>query len=48
IVINVLYGIDKAKKTVVKKKVKEENERSGQLAKATFEWARALYRDMFS
>ncbi|HIQ31326.1 MAG TPA: NAD(P)/FAD-dependent oxidoreductase [Aquifex aeolicus] len=48
IVINVIYGIDKAKKTVVKKKVNVENERSRQLAKATFEWARALYRDMFS
>ncbi|MDQ7038539.1 MAG: FAD/NAD(P)-binding oxidoreductase [Aquificota bacterium] len=48
IVINVLYDIDLKKGTVVKKKVNVENRRSKQLATATFEWARALYRDMFS
>jgi len=48
IVINVLYGIDRQKGVPVKRKVNVENTRSRQLAKATFEWAKALYRDMFS
>ncbi len=48
IVINVLYEIDRKKKAPVKKKVNVENTRSARLAHATFEWAKALYRDMFS
>ena len=48
IVINVLYDIDRKKKAPKKKKVNVENKRSKSLATATFEWARALYRDMFS
>ncbi len=48
IVINVLYDIDKQKRAPVKKKASVVNERSTKLARATFEWAKALYRDMFS
>jgi len=48
IVINVNYGIDKDKRSVVKVKANVQNDRSKHLAKATFEWARALYRDMFN
>ncbi|NPA41369.1 MAG: NAD(P)/FAD-dependent oxidoreductase [Aquificae bacterium] len=48
IVINVLYDIDRKKKAPVKKKVNVVNDRSTQLARSTFEWAKALYRDMFS
>lgn len=48
IVINVLYALDREKGAPVKKKVSVENTRSKQLARATFEWAKALYRDMFS
>ncbi|NPA32500.1 MAG: FAD-dependent oxidoreductase [Aquificae bacterium] len=48
IVINVIYDIDKQKRMPVKKKVNVQNERSTKLARATFEWAKAMYRDMFS
>ncbi len=48
IVINVLYSIDREKGAPTKKKVNVDNTRSEQLAKATFEWAKALYRDMFN
>jgi NADPH-dependent 2,4-dienoyl-CoA reductase/sulfur reductase-like enzyme len=48
IVINVLYEIDRKKKAPKKKKVNVINDRSTQLADSTFEWAKALYRDMFS
>ncbi len=47
IVINVLYSIDRKKKAPKKKKVNVVNKRSSQLAESTFEWAKALYRDMF-
>jgi NADPH-dependent 2,4-dienoyl-CoA reductase/sulfur reductase-like enzyme len=47
IVINVLYEIDRKKKAPKKKKVNVINKRSVQLAESTFEWAKALYRDMF-
>ncbi|MGC8852804.1 MAG: FCSD flavin-binding domain-containing protein [Hydrogenobacter sp.] len=47
IVISVTYDYnDKEKKIVPKPKV--INERSIDLAKATYEWAKSLYRDMFS
>ena len=47
IVISVTYDYDdKEKKTVPKPKT--INERSEALAKATYEWARAIYRDMFA
>jgi len=48
IVINVIYSIDRKKKAPVKKKVNVVNKRSRQLAISTFEWAKGLYRDMFS
>ena len=48
IVINVLYSIDKKKKAPTKKKVNVINDRSKNLAVSTFEWAKTLYRDMFS
>ncbi|NPB08580.1 MAG: FAD-dependent oxidoreductase [Aquificae bacterium] len=48
IVINVQYELDREKGTPVKKATKVVNERSERLARATFEWAKALYRDMFS
>ncbi|SNZ15819.1 FAD-dependent oxidoreductase [Hydrogenobacter hydrogenophilus] len=47
IVINVTYDYnDKEKKIVPKPKV--INERSTDLAKATYEWAKSMYKDMFS
>jgi len=36
------------KEAIVINVVSVENTRSKQLARATFEWAKALYRDMFS
>ncbi len=48
IVINVLYALDKKKGLPTKRKVNVENDRSPNLARATLEWARALYRDMFN
>lgn len=47
IVINVTYDYDdKEKKIVPKPKV--INERSESLAKATYEWAKSMYKDMFT
>ncbi len=47
IVINVTYDYDDKEKKIVPKP-KTINERSDALAKATYEWARAIYRDMFT
>ena len=47
IVINVTYEYDEKEKKITPKP-KVINERSTDLGKATYEWARAIYRDMFA
>ncbi len=48
IVVSVKYELDKKAGAPKKAGVKVINERSSALAKATFEWAKSFYRDMFS
>jgi hypothetical protein len=47
IVINVTYEYNEKEKKI-NPKPKVINERSEALAKATYEWARAMYKDMFA
>ncbi len=47
IVINVTYEYNKQENRIVPR-ARTINEKSEALAKATYEWARAIYRDMFS
>ncbi|MFN3813400.1 MAG: FAD-dependent oxidoreductase [Aquificaceae bacterium] len=47
IVINVTYDFNEKEKKIVPKP-KVINERSDSLAKATYEWARSMYKDMFT
>lgn len=47
IVINVTYDYNEKEKKIVPKP-KVINERSEALAKATYEWARSMYKDMFA
>ena len=47
IVINVTYEYNEKEKKIVPKP-KTINERSQALAKATYEWAKSMYRDMFA
>jgi len=48
IVINVVFDFDMQKRAPVAKKTNVVNDRSTDLARATFEWAKGMYRDMFS
>ncbi|RME09210.1 MAG: NAD(P)/FAD-dependent oxidoreductase, partial [Aquificota bacterium] len=47
IVINVTYEYNRQENKITPKP-RTINERSEALAKATYEWARAMYKDMFS